>query len=72
MIKYEANMLVLDPSHSKDDQAALNLFVENVQHLERQRILKGIKKLEDQSHATKTPLYQETMFAKIREIVNLS
>jgi hypothetical protein len=37
---------------------------------ERQRILQGIQKLEDQSHATRTPLYQDTMFAKIREIIN--
>ncbi len=37
---------------------------------ERERILHGIQKLEDQSHATKTPLFQETLFAKIRKIVN--
>ena len=37
---------------------------------ERERILQGIQKLEDQSHATRTPIYQETMFAKIREIIN--
>jgi hypothetical protein len=38
--------------------------------LERDRILQGIQKLEDQSNATRTPLYQDTLFAKIREIVN--
>jgi hypothetical protein len=37
---------------------------------ERERILRGIQKLEDQSHATRTPLYQDTMFDKIRTIVN--
>ena len=37
---------------------------------ERDRILQGIQKLEDQSHATRTPLYQDTMFDKIREIIN--
>jgi hypothetical protein len=37
---------------------------------ERERILQGIQKLEDQSNATRTPLYQETMFAKIRKIIN--
>jgi hypothetical protein len=37
---------------------------------ERDKILHGIQKLEDQSNATRTPLYQETMFAKIRKIVN--
>jgi hypothetical protein len=38
--------------------------------IERERILEGIQKLEDQSHATRTPLYQDTMFSKIRKIVN--
>jgi hypothetical protein len=37
---------------------------------ERERILQGIQKLEDQSHATRTPLYQDTMFIKIRKIIN--
>jgi len=37
---------------------------------ERDRILQAINKLEEQSEATRTPLYQETLFAKIREIVN--
>jgi len=37
---------------------------------ERERILHGIQKLEDQSHATRTPLYQDTMFIKIRKIIN--
>lgn len=37
---------------------------------ERDRILQGIQKLEDQSHATRTPLYQETLFNKIRKITN--
>jgi hypothetical protein len=37
---------------------------------ERDRILQAINKLEEQSEATRTPLYQETLFTKIREIVN--
>jgi hypothetical protein len=37
---------------------------------ERERILQGMQKLEDQSHATRTPLYQDTMFSEIRKIVN--
>jgi hypothetical protein len=36
---------------------------------ERERILQGIQKLEDQSHATRTPIYQDTLFDKIRKIV---
>ena len=38
--------------------------------IERERVLQGIQKLEDQSHATRTPLYQDTMFTKIRSIIN--
>ena len=37
---------------------------------ERDRILQAINKLEEQSEATRTPMYQETLFAKIREIIN--
>jgi hypothetical protein len=37
---------------------------------ERERILQGIQKLEDQSHATRTPIYQDTLFDKIRKIVS--
>jgi hypothetical protein len=44
----------------------VNYIIQN----ERDRILQGIQELEDQSHATRTPLYQETIFAKIRDIVN--
>jgi hypothetical protein len=37
---------------------------------ERDRILQGIQEIEDQSHATRTPLYQETLLEKIRGIVD--
>jgi len=30
MIKFEENMLVLDPSHTKEDQVAINLFIEKI------------------------------------------
>jgi hypothetical protein len=36
---------------------------------ERRRILNEINRLEMQAHATRTPIYQETLFAKIREIL---
>jgi hypothetical protein len=39
---------------------------------ERERILEEIAKLEEQSHRTKTPIYQETMFAKLRHILGQS
>lgn len=45
-------------------------LVRNIIEDERARILQGIQELENQSHATRTPLYQETVFAKVREIVN--
>jgi hypothetical protein len=44
----------------------VNYIIQN----ERDRILQGIQELEDQSHATRTPLYQETTLAKVREIVS--
>jgi hypothetical protein len=37
---------------------------------ERHRILQSLQKLEDQSNSTRTPLYQDTLLKKIREIVN--
>jgi hypothetical protein len=43
----------------------VNYIIQN----ERDRILQGIQELEDQSHATRTPLYQETLLAKVREVV---
>jgi hypothetical protein len=30
MIKYENDMLVLDPSHTKEDQIAINKFIEKI------------------------------------------
>lgn len=39
--------------------------------LERERILAALQELEEQSKKTRTPLYQETMFKAIREIINL-
>jgi hypothetical protein len=44
----------------------VNYIIQN----EKDRILQGIQELEDQSHATRTPLYQELLFAKIRDIIN--
>jgi hypothetical protein len=37
---------------------------------DRKRILNELQKLEEQSHRTRTPLYQETMFEKVRAIVS--
>jgi hypothetical protein len=53
-----------------DDMADFNLGYQAGVMSERERILHGMQKLEDQSNATRTPLYQETLFAKIRKIVN--
>ena len=53
----------------EDDIATFNLGYQAGTLDERERILQGIQKLEDQSEATRTPLYQETLFNKIREIV---
>jgi hypothetical protein len=58
-----------DNSFLNDDFDDYNLGYQAGTLDERDRILQGIQKLEDQSHATKTPLYQDTLFTKIREIV---
>jgi hypothetical protein len=52
------------------DMADFNLGYQAGTMVERERVWRGIQKLEDQSHSTRTPLYQETMFAKMREILN--
>jgi hypothetical protein len=58
------------PNILEEDIAAFNLGCQAGTSDERERILRGIQKLENQSNTTRTPLYQETMFAKIREIIN--
>jgi hypothetical protein len=40
MIKYENKMLVLDSSHTKDDQLAVNSFVNTIRDQEREHIKK--------------------------------
>ena len=70
MIKIEHNTLVLDPSHTRDDQKAINDFLEYKIQETRMDILKAVDELEAQSHKTRTPLYQETVFTKIREIIS--
>jgi hypothetical protein len=52
------------------DMADFNLGYQAGTLAERERVWRGIQKLESQSHATRTPLYQETMFIKIREILS--
>jgi hypothetical protein len=59
-----------DNSFLDDDFDDYNLGYQAGTLDERERILEGMQKLEDQSHATRTPLYQDTMFAKLRSIVN--
>ena len=44
----------------------VNYIIQN----ERDRILQGIQELEDQSHATRTPIYQELLFSRVRDIIN--
>jgi hypothetical protein len=63
------NDMFNDDSFLDDDFDDYNLGYQAGTMDERERILRDIQKLEDQSNATRTPLYQETMFAKIRKIV---
>lgn len=51
------------------ENLALNLVLHEGRVRERQRILDAIDDLEKQSHQTRTPIYQETMFEKVRQIV---
>lgn len=69
MIKYEYNTLVLDSSHNKHDQKAINDFVEQAVQRERERILDEINKLEQLSEKTRTPLYQDTIFERLRRVL---
>jgi hypothetical protein len=59
-----------DDSFLDDDFDDYNLGYQAGTLDERERVLQGIQKLEDQSHATRTPLYQDTVFTKIRTIIN--
>lgn len=61
---------MFDEGYLDDDFDDYNLGVQAGTLDERERILRGIQRLEDQSHATRTPLYQETLFNKVREIIN--
>ena len=61
---------MFDDDSFLDDYDDYNLGYQAGTLDERDRILQGMQKLEDQSHATRTPLYQETMFTKIRSIIN--
>lgn len=36
---------------------------------ERKRILESVKAIEDQSHATRTPLFQDTLFDLVKDVV---
>ena len=69
MIKIEHNTLVLDASHTREDQKAINDFIEYRVKETRVEILKAIESIEQQSHRTRTPIYQDTLFEKVKEIV---
>lgn len=70
MIKYEYNTLVLDSSHNKQDQDAVNKFVEQVAIQERQRILTELEQLEQRLDQTRTPVFDhKNMFEMVRKLV---
>jgi len=43
MIKYEFDTLVLDSSHTKEDQKSIDLFIEQKVNEERNRILQELE-----------------------------
>jgi hypothetical protein len=63
MIKYEHKMLVLDSSHSNEDQAAVNSFIAQAIDAERDRIYN------DLSNYTKYDSLSIAKF-KLRQIIN--
>lgn len=48
---------------------AQQFWIEYGRISERDRIMNGIQDIEDRSHATKTPLYQETLLRLVRKTV---
>lgn len=54
----------------RDYHYSLTTAVAEAIQKERERILKAVDEMEEVSHATRTPLYQETLLEKIREVVN--
>ena len=70
MIKYEYNTLVLDATHNKQDQDAVNKFIEQVARQERERILADLDQLEQRLDQTRTPVFDHTnMFQMVRKLV---
>ena len=65
MIKIEHNTLVLDSSHSKEDHRAVNDFLEYKVGETKANLLKAVQEIENQSHKTRTPIYQEALFNAI-------
>ena len=70
MIKIEHNTLVLDSSHSKDDQRAVNDFLEYKIQETKASLLKAVKEIEEQSHKTRTPIYQDALFELVYSKIN--
>ncbi len=71
MIKYEHNTLVLDASHTKYDQKAVNDFIEYVAKRERERVLSEIETLESRLDRTRTPVFdQSNMFKMVKETIS--
>lgn len=70
MIKVEHNTLVLDPSHTREDQKAINDFLEYKIQETKDSLLKAVREIEDQSHKTRTPIYQDTLFGLVYKKIN--
>jgi hypothetical protein len=70
MIKVEHNTLVLGPSHSKEDHLAVNTFIEYKIEETKSDILRAVREIEAQSHKTRTPIYQDTLFELVYNKIN--
>jgi hypothetical protein len=70
MIRVEHNTLVLDTSHTRDDQKAINDFLEYKIQETKVSLLKAVQEIEEQSHKTRTPIYQDTLFELVYNKIN--
>lgn len=53
----------------KNSSYAQQFWIEYGKISERDRIMNGIQDIEDRSHATRTPLFQDTLLELVREVV---
>lgn len=56
-------------SYNQEHTFSEMFWIEYGKVSERDRIMNGINAIEDMSHATRTPLFQNTLFSLVREVI---